>query len=146
MYGFLTCFSTFCLLTFYRRTLFHILRITPAYAGKRRQCPAVQSQKQDHPRLCGEKEDFSGTYRRFEGSPPPMRGKEDGSYNLCLGRRITPAYAGKRHQLKVAQHTYQDHPRLCGEKSRRVEKNKNGGRITPAYAGKRQSSHPHLTP
>ena len=31
-------------------------RITPAYAGKRRQALLFQKLEKDHPRLCGEKE------------------------------------------------------------------------------------------
>ena len=32
------------------------LRITPAYAGKSRRCLRRQNKKQDHPRVCGEKQ------------------------------------------------------------------------------------------
>ena len=70
--------------------------------------------------------------------------------------RITPAYAGKRLQMKVTLLPVRDHPRLCGEKPGKVPplpylvgspppmRGKGilhgicgiGIRITPAYAGK----------
>ena len=71
------------------------IRITPAYAGKRRKDHSGGHEQQDHPRLCGEKlSDFS-IIPKVLGSPPPMRGKE----NACVTDEgnigITPAYAGK---------------------------------------------------
>ena len=110
--------------------------ITPAYAGKSHYV-------------------FSKSIQR-QGSPPPMRGKE----NMCCMRgvfdRITPAYAGKRQKWRVHLEAWRDHPRLCGEKQRRLQmcNAKLGSpppmrgkvlratlgaplsRITPAYAGK----------
>lgn len=54
----------------------HDLGITPAYAGKRQIILYRQAEIQDHPRVCGEKRDFSRL-------PPFLQW-------------ITPAYAGKR--------------------------------------------------
>ena len=51
-------------------------RITPAYAGKRCATTVVHIIRQDHPRLCGEKQTIFHFQRRYRGSPPPMRGKE----------------------------------------------------------------------
>ena len=86
-----------------------------------------------------------------------MRGK--GVIIACvdLVSRITPAYAGKSSPIDCSIPQYQDHPRLCGEKSSSLKNNKIGLgspppmrgkvhivvhtvaiiRITPAYAGKR---------
>ena len=90
--------------------------ITPAYAGKsivERRC---KSQWRDPPRLCGEKVSAVGVFSPFNGSPPPMRGK-DGVYTLSLSDNgIPPAYAGKSRKSKSVCTTSQDHPRLCGEK------------------------------
>ena len=45
-----------------------------------------------------------------------MRGKVKSiSYN-CLGRRITPACAGKSFIVKRDRKLFEDHPRVCGEK------------------------------
>ena len=49
--------------------------ITPAYAGKSYQCSMLVQHKQDHPRLCGEKEKPNSELVYPSGSPPPMRGK-----------------------------------------------------------------------
>ena len=85
-----------------------------------------------------------------------MRGKDrkkKGDVNMT---RITPAYAGKSHAHGAANGKSWDHPRVCGEKRKEVERYaKTAGspprmrgkvnryeltmaqaRITPAYAGK----------
>ncbi len=138
-----------------------VVGITPAYAGKRCKNVAVQSPKQDHPRLCGEKESRLTELKKYPGSPPPMRGKVsryDGKYNFY---RITPAYAGKRSAWFLRSPLKRDHPRLCGEKRKfpmcpailqgspppmrgkeamqHLIKLVKG--ITPAYAGKSYDRH-----
>ena len=69
--------------------------ITPAYAGKsgleKRELPGFG----DHPRVCGEKPDFSGLPPFLQGSPPRMRGKVFRDENVDNQAGITPAYAGK---------------------------------------------------
>ena len=50
------------------------------------------------------------------GSPPPMRGKVRRYIQYVSIKRITPAYAGKRLRAGRLVQSYQDHPRLCGEK------------------------------
>ena len=77
---------------------------------------------QDHPRLCGEKLvqvtfDVIGL-----GSPPPMRGKAFalGFFSVTLG--ITPAYAGKSSLRSAPARGGRDHPRLCGEKTKKIPK------------------------
>ena len=69
--------------------------ITPAYAGKSRLRSKVERNNWDHPRLCGEKVRKIILIRCQTGSPPPMRGKEDGREREIIYDRITPAYAGK---------------------------------------------------
>ena len=71
--------------------------ITPAYAGKSQFLYFAFCNRQDHPRLCGEKVVKVLANMLREGSPPPMRGKvvfSDAYDNLL-----------------------KDHPRLCGEKN-----------------------------
>ena len=73
--------------------------------------------------------------------------------------RITPAYAGKSYKYSAVYDLEEDHPRLCGEKTKTfisfttfqgspppmrgkgqtIKHFVNVGRITPAYAGKRDS-------
>ena len=85
-----------------------------------------------------------------------MRGKEISRWSSSSADGITPAYAGKSLHGAVILFSFQDHPRLCGEKKTitkqgffppgspppmrgkacydiRIIKN---FRITPAYAGK----------
>ena len=54
-----------------------------------------------------------------------MRGKVERVYFAPQDLRITPAYAGKSMAVTAKAIGYEDHPRLCGEKShplRRSEK------------------------
>ena len=69
--------------------------ITPAYAGKSRKPVHCRKPVQDHPRLCGEKVIVNSVFCGTEGSPPPMRGKDDRDLVFCVSVGITPAYAGK---------------------------------------------------
>ena len=88
-----------------------------------------------------------------------MRGKELECRCVRLPERITPAYAGKSHKVRLQAAGRWDHPRVCGEKRCRRQKEWCGvgspprmrGKgfgfwnndhlvgITPAYAGKRIS-------
>ncbi len=132
------------------------LGITPAYAGKSKNLPALVCGNGDHPRVCGEKRKDFETANRKKGSPPRMRGK--GCMFCCSPAKvgITPAYAGKSKLFIVHGQQLRDHPRVCGEKfclnvipnsikgSPPRMRGKAGGhahahhkrRITPAYAGK----------
>ena len=90
--------------------------ITPAYAGKSFKAQILITPLKDHPRVCGEK-DFTPSPADFAlGSPPRMRGKVRRERGPMRSRRITPAYAGKRHNGKKKAIPGQDHPRVCGEK------------------------------
>ena len=94
--------------------------ITPAYAGKRYKGPETEEEYEDHPRVCGEKYEFFAFARHFVGSPPRMRGK---GISHCFGSSkvwITPAYAGKSTPVRVAKTPYKDHPRVCGEKTKKI--------------------------
>ena len=50
-------------------------RITPACAGKRFAGQNARAERQDHPRMCGEKATGACTSRACWGSPPHVRGK-----------------------------------------------------------------------
>lgn len=95
-------------------------RITPAYAGKRKSCAAQKTSAWDHPRMCGEKASHSATLFGVGGSPPHVRGKVGRTLYLVAGERITPAYAGKSFLQRTAQCRCQDHPRVCGEKTKKI--------------------------
>ena len=94
--------------------------ITPAYAGKSMVTFLLNLASEDHPSVCGEKKVMRGAKDKRMGSPPRMRGKGSGEILVCKELRITPAYAGK--SLFFAQ-TYclrRDHPRICGEKTKKI--------------------------
>ena len=134
--------------------------ITPAYAGKSLRCCLLVFLVRDHPRVCGEKV-FTSCYMRWLwGSPPRMRGKADILHGFQRPVGITPAYAGKSLSCLINPPPAQDHPRVCGEKSRPQESlwREQGSPprmrgkanelddmralpwITPAYAGKSRPS------
>ena len=94
--------------------------ITPAYAGKSRGIDAHKRPDWDHPRVCGEK---GSRYREqiySLGSPPRMRGKAVENKVNEPQFRITPAYAGKRVLGLVTLTLFRDHPRVCGEKTKKI--------------------------
>ena len=77
-----------------------IVRITPAYAGKRLAKATNANGIKDHPRICGEKRFGSSVAFRIMGSPPHMRGKGLCHPPSARGAGITPAYAGKSPLLQ----------------------------------------------
>ena len=95
-----------------------------------------------------------------------MRGKVDLSAQVLIRKRITPAYAGKRHFLRNIRRHNWDHPRLCGEKRKLYASGysytgspppmrgkvfgcpalTHKSRITPAYAGKSKCKSQSFAP
>ena len=92
------------------------LGITPAYAGKSLWSGSVRVWVWDHPRVCGEKVAVCHDHASGVGSPPRMRGKEEGHPRSQGSQGITPAYAGKSDNFGAALSDFGDHPRVCGEK------------------------------
>ena len=92
------------------------VRITPAYAGKRRLLAGCTGLGEDHPRICGEKPWPAMPPDVGQGSPPHMRGKVLVGPAVPRLGRITPAYAGKRLRDSLKLFQKRDHPRICGEK------------------------------
>ena len=97
-------------------------RITPAYAGKSIFACDAGAVVWDHPRLCGEKIQLPFCFFWYGGSPPPMRGKVIVPTSAGTNRRITPAYAGKSIKKSKTYLLRWDHPRLCGEKTKKIPK------------------------
>ena len=135
--------------------------ITPAYAGKRPEHTAKALRKQDHPRVCGEKNTKLLRCLSVPGSPPRMRGKANGGQEKPQEIRITPAYAGKslttatrvtlwtgsppRMRGKVKYFDYEthynmDHPRVCGEKRNQIVYNPCVKGSPPRMRGKASST------
>ena len=86
--------------------------------------------------MCGEKLlDWEVNLEPL-GSPPRVRGKDDGPAENSDSKRITPACAGKRLISQPDTSHRQDHPRVCGEKSYSHRPIIPVLGITPACAGK----------
>ena len=66
--------------------------------------------------MCGEKFCITFYSESTKGSPPHVRGKDQGCVLVCFRMGITPACAGKSFDPNYNQHDIQDHPRMCGEK------------------------------
>ena len=90
--------------------------ITPAYAGKSFGSFCFLSFRQDHPRVCGEKQAAVALPQPVLGSPPRMRGKVELVHQTEGKVGITPACAGKSSHQHGAGRWRRDHPRVCGEK------------------------------
>ena len=95
-------------------------RITPAYAGKSRIRRACTDRHRDHPRMCGEKGTTDILKPGGLGSPPHVRGKVALIVFVQTAVGITPACAGKRCRLPCLRCPDWDHPRMCGEKTKKI--------------------------
>ena len=121
------------------------IRITPAYAGRSDLRLRVHSQDEDHPRVRGEKERQIRISSEGLGSPPRTRG-EAGAINAIVEKvRITPAYAGRSASLLPPVCGRGDHPRVRGEKFRKIE---NGGfdQGSPRVRGEKTKKIPYGRP
>ena len=136
--------------------------ITPADAGKTIFALMLDVARQDHPRGCGENAKNEPKQANAVGSPPRMRGKRLPHSCGITALRITPADAGKTRQRNLRAETVGDHPRGCGENTKRRKFGKgyvgspprmrgkrfcrlcaiNNRRITPADAGKTRTLRP----
>ena len=92
----------------------------PRMRGKgMRYCPP-RPRWWDHPRVCGEKYCSLPGEAGQSGSPPRMRGKVLLTARWSRSMGITPAYAGKSPGRCCLLSAAQDHPRVCGEKTKKI--------------------------
>ena len=111
-------------------------RITPACAGKSTAAAAGVENSGDHPRVCGEKSRYMREKQNPLGSPPRVRGKAPLPGKTLAPKRITPACAGKSHSVLCRRVDLVDHPRVCGEKSRRLRRTYRLSGSPPRVRGK----------
>lgn len=106
----------------YETKLIHLqlMRITPADAGKTAKRELKAAQKADHPRGCGENALGKTRITVAMGSPPRMRGKHSVYALHRPNRRITPADAGKTAPVRCRPWSSWDHPRRCGENTKKI--------------------------
>ena len=94
--------------------------IIPAYAGNTWLRSIKTCRARDHPRVCGEHLIDSSLLAACFGSSPRMRGTP-----ACCRMRVTrswiiPAYAGNTHDNTAGTAFLGDHPRVCGEHTKRL--------------------------
>ena len=104
----------------YFRATSATIRITPACAGKRLSPITPAWGRRDHPRMCGEKAFSHSSGDGSKGSPPHVRGKVCPGLQLIHVQGITPACAGKSAFPDDVIGELKDHPRMCGEKTKKI--------------------------
>ena len=110
--------------------------VSPAYAGKSRECARGLTRARNHPRVCGEKCHSRLSAASAEGSPPRMRGKVTLQDVPCDSVGITPRVCGeKAEQIKKSSADTGSPPHVRGKETRQAGLLRAPG-ITPAYAGK----------
>ena len=90
-------------------------RIIPAYAGNASTSGMDSGSTADHPRVCGECNEYLTKRNVPDGSSPRMRGMRFVGPRATRGSRIIPAYAGNAPLLRRHRRMAPDHPRVCGE-------------------------------
>ena len=104
----------------HRGLVWELPGITPACAGKRQSPSGSHRLSLDHPRMCGEKCLNSLMVAPVTGSPPHVRGKGDSEVISQCTHGITPACAGKSGFFYSTWGINLDHPRMCGEKTKKI--------------------------
>ena len=94
--------------------------IIPAYAGNTFRDSHGHVIRRDHPRVCGEHWWLGAESDSEGGSSPRMRGTHVGRYRHCANSGIIPAYAGNTHVALRTYNSCRDHPRVCGEHTKRL--------------------------
>ena len=122
-------------------------RITPAWAGKSKRPAFPVCVMWDHPRVGGEKPEWTSLEEIERGSPPRGRGKGIFAILALSATGITPAWAGKRCLNDLVDVDWQDHPRVGGEKEWTVHYHRQTEGSPPRGRGKgiKRSSHAHQT-
>ena len=102
------------------RSMFIPPGITPARAGKRHTASKHIGRCGDHPRACGEECPAVHHITSGRGSPPRVRGRALNHSRTFFPARITPARAGKSPVPASTPERIWDHPRACGEETKRI--------------------------
>ena len=71
------------------------------------------------PACAGKSDDYFGKTLHHHGSPPRVRGKVSVFPASRPALRITPACAGKSILPAIRSNFSRDHPRVCGEKTKK---------------------------
>ena len=107
--------------------------IIPALAGSTQIRWQVRLVCRDHPRACGEHLNISISSGLSKGSSPRLRGAPYPRPRRAWREGIIPALAGSTEASTTIEGSVRDHPRACGEYTRRMR-----------VAGSREGSSPRL--
>ena len=91
--------------------------IIPACAGSTCDWQGDKLDFRDHPRLCGEHPAAFTSPVQYPGSSPLVRGAHLCRHQLLRREGIIPACAGSTSRSRPRTTASGDHPRLCGEHS-----------------------------
>ena len=94
--------------------------IIPAYAGNTQPPHAPFQRRRDHPRVCGEHFRSLSAAQKRAGSSPRMRGTHHHLAHTRRRKGIIPAYAGNTRFCPSPSKHSRDHPRVCGEHTKRL--------------------------
>ena len=94
--------------------------IIPAYAGNTCQIGVNWPSVRDHPRVCGEHFELLAETGDKLGSSPRMRGTHPTLPVRDNKAGIIPAYAGNTMVSALSSMLIRDHPRVCGEHTKRL--------------------------
>ena len=95
-------------------------RFIPAYAGNAIAVFCGIDSNPVHPRVCGERGDRMVGESFRGGSSPRMRGTLANRHLHLAAIRFIPAYAGNAKDGSAKAHLNSVHPRVCGERKRRI--------------------------
>ena len=111
------------------------LRFIPAYAGNAH-CPCMLLlYRAVHPRVCGERLATPLSTISSFGSSPRMRGTRSRGRHSPARDRFIPAYAGNAQGAITMRCMPTVHPRVCGERRRQSDSEKNLGGSSPRMRG-----------
>ena len=116
--------------------------IIPAGAGSTRSPPPSMRRIWDHPRRCGEHVGGPAPAGPPRGSSPQVRGARNADERLELLLGIIPAGAGSTKLSTLAPLSSRDHPRRCGEHTRKFSHAAFAMGSSPQVRGARAKSTP----
>ena len=110
-------------------------RIIPADAGSTMMAKCIITDTEDHPRRCGEHNNYVRDVTSHKGSSPQMRGAPMSWRWLYRLTGIIPADAGSTGVTIGSEAMRQDHPRRCGEHVRLARHNRTNEGSSPQMRG-----------
>ena len=95
----------------------------------------------EHPRPCGEDLRALELMSARPETPPPVRGRLNGSMVGDSSQRNTPARAGKTLGHELLSRAQKKHPRPCGEDAGQRHASSRGAETPPPVRGRPSAAH-----